>query len=98
MAPRWRRRFYRPCEPFMTAGALYGRSRLYPWRAYRTKRIFATVIRVRLRWATANTRAFNQQAMHPVFAWQWQPTSPKPPPAKVLTLAVMPAAEWREAA
>lgn len=67
--------------PFMERGGIYGRSRRYPWRAGRIKRVFRTAIHyrdhafdVRERWQTLNTRAFNDPAMHVLFAYQWRPT------------------------
>lgn len=77
---------YRPCRPFMLNGGIHGRSRRYPWRAWRTRRIFRRVIRIDFmrhgeswRKRTANTVAYNQSDMVPVFAYQWRPRRPVPP-------------------
>lgn len=65
--------------PFMERGGIYGRSRKYPWTACRIRRVFK-VIRCRdhrfdasERWATLNTKAFNADRMHPLFAYEWRP-------------------------
>jgi hypothetical protein len=90
---KYQNEVYRPCRSFMLRGGIYGRSPRYPWRAWRTRRIFRRVIRIDFerhgqpwRRRTANALAFNKSDMVPLFAYQWRPhpVVPRTPrPAKV---------------
>jgi hypothetical protein len=101
-----RKRFYRFGESFMERGApLYGRCRVYPWRAWRIRRVFGRVIRVNLKplcERSANSQAFNSEyAMTVVLAYQWRRhrNKPRPPPAKEPAPAREPTEEvWLRAA
>ncbi len=77
---RYQDEAYRPCRSFMLRGGIYGRSRRYPWRGWRMRRIFGRVIRIDVarygdswRRRTANAIAFNASDMVPQFAYQWRP-------------------------
>lgn len=87
---------YRPCRSFMLSGGIYGRSRDYPWRAWRRRRVFSRIIRIDCtrygetwRRRTANALALNQSDMVPVFAYEWRPrpVMPRAPrPRRILPI------------
>ena len=102
------KKHYRFAEDFFERGGIYGRSMNYPWRAGRIERRFRTHIHLTLtdlRRNSENSRAFNRQKMHPMFAYEWriERWGSKPPKARE-PLPLMPpvmnddAPMWQEAA
>ncbi len=70
--------------PFMRRGGIYGRTRIYPFRAWRTRYLFRTCIHIRFAdhdftRASENARAYNRALMVPHFAYQMRPRRPTPP-------------------
>lgn len=103
-----RKRYYRFAEDFFERGGIYGRSMNYPWRAGRIERRFRTHIHLRLVDLTRNSensKAFNRQKMHPMFAYELRHERDdyRPPKARE-PLPMMPpvmnedAPMWQEAA
>lgn len=103
-------KYYEPCSRFMSGGSLYGRSRHPPHRAGRICRIFRTCIHLNFKtdnfWfhRTANADAYNNQSLHPLFAYELRhrdPVPTRPPPCKAMPIEVEPndvELQWREAA